>query len=83
MKTGVLKPGMVVNFAPGNSTTGVKSIEMYHEALSEALPGSNVSFNVKNMSVKDVCCSIVLVTAKTKHQWKQLASQLRWLYWTI
>ncbi|MTV29024.1 hypothetical protein FTX61_27190, partial [Nitriliruptoraceae bacterium ZYF776] len=27
---------------------------MHHEALSEAVPGDNVGFNVKNISVKDV-----------------------------
>ncbi|ELW70044.1 Endothelin-1 receptor [Tupaia chinensis] len=53
VETGVLKPGMVVTFTPVNVTTEVKSAEMYHEALSEALPG-NMSFNVKNVSVKDV-----------------------------
>uniref|UniRef100_A0A8C0TLE7 Translation elongation factor EFTu/EF1A C-terminal domain-containing protein n=1 Tax=Canis lupus familiaris TaxID=9615 RepID=A0A8C0TLE7_CANLF len=37
-----------------NVTTEVKSVEMHHEALSEALPGDNVGFNVKNVSVKDV-----------------------------
>ncbi|XP_057602960.1 elongation factor 1-alpha 1-like [Hippopotamus amphibius kiboko] len=55
VETGVLKPGMVVTFVPVNVTTEVKSVEMHHEALSEALPGDNVGFNVKNMSVKDVC----------------------------
>ncbi|XP_060990543.1 elongation factor 1-alpha 1-like [Dama dama] len=55
VETGVLKPGMVVTFAPVNVTTEVKSVEMHHEALSEALPGDNVGFNVKNVSVKDVC----------------------------
>uniref|UniRef100_A0A2K5PDJ1 Tr-type G domain-containing protein n=1 Tax=Cebus imitator TaxID=2715852 RepID=A0A2K5PDJ1_CEBIM len=54
VETGVLKPGMVVTFAPVNVTTEVKSVEMHHEALSEALPGDNVGFNVKNVSVKDV-----------------------------
>ena len=54
MKTGVLKPATVVIFAPVNVTTEVKSVEVHHEALSESLPGDNVSFNVKNMSVKDV-----------------------------
>uniref|UniRef100_A0A2I2ZRR8 Tr-type G domain-containing protein n=1 Tax=Gorilla gorilla gorilla TaxID=9595 RepID=A0A2I2ZRR8_GORGO len=54
METGVLKPGMVVTFAPVNVATEVKSVEMHHEALSEALPGNNVGFNVKNVSVKDV-----------------------------
>ena len=27
---------------------------MHHEALSEALPGDNVGFNVKNVSVEDI-----------------------------
>ncbi|KAM7045616.1 LOW QUALITY PROTEIN: elongation factor 1-alpha 1-like [Molossus nigricans] len=54
VETGVLKPGMVVTFATVNVTTEVKSVEMHHEALSEALPGDNVGFNVKNVSVKDV-----------------------------
>uniref|UniRef100_A0A8C0QCH4 Tr-type G domain-containing protein n=1 Tax=Canis lupus familiaris TaxID=9615 RepID=A0A8C0QCH4_CANLF len=42
VETGVLKPGMVVTFAPVNVTTEVKSVEMHHEALSEALPGDNI-----------------------------------------
>ncbi|KAB0405449.1 hypothetical protein E2I00_004791 [Balaenoptera physalus] len=54
VETGVLKPGLVVTFAPVNVTTEVKSVEMHHEALSEALPGDNVGFSVKNVSVKDV-----------------------------
>ncbi|CAK7302599.1 Elongation factor 1-alpha 1 [Vulpes lagopus] len=54
METGVLKPGMVVTFALVNVTTEVKSIEMHQEPLSEALPGDNVGFNVKKVSVKDV-----------------------------
>ncbi|KAL4699064.1 hypothetical protein H8959_011721 [Pygathrix nigripes] len=54
VETGVLKTGMVVTFAPVNVTTEVKSVKMHHEALSEALPGDNVGFNVKNVSVKDV-----------------------------
>lgn len=45
---------MVVTFAPANLTTEVKSVEMHHEALAEALPGDNVGFNVKNISVKDI-----------------------------
>ncbi|KAF3825238.1 hypothetical protein GH733_005872 [Mirounga leonina] len=53
VETGVLKHGMVVTFAPVNVTSEVKSVEMHHEALSEALPGDNVGFNVKNVSVKD------------------------------
>jgi len=54
VETGILKPGMVVTFAPANITTEVKSIEMHHEALEQATPGDNVGFNVKNVSVKDI-----------------------------
>jgi len=54
VETGVLKPGMVVTFSPANITTEVKSVEMHHEALAEALPGDNVGFNVKNVSVKEI-----------------------------
>jgi len=54
VETGIIKPGMVVTFAPGNVTTEVKSVEMHHESLPEALPGDNVGFNVKNVSVKEI-----------------------------
>uniref|UniRef100_A0A8C6S322 Elongation factor 1-alpha n=1 Tax=Neogobius melanostomus TaxID=47308 RepID=A0A8C6S322_9GOBI len=54
VETGILKPGMVVTFAPPNLTTEVKSVEMHHESLTEALPGDNVGFNIKNVSVKEI-----------------------------
>ena len=54
VETGIMKPGDVVTFAPVNITTEVKSIEMHHEALVEAIPGDNVGFNVKNIAVKDI-----------------------------
>jgi elongation factor 1-alpha len=54
VETGILKPGMVVTFAPANITTEVKSVEMHHEALEQAVPGDNVGFNVKNVAVKDL-----------------------------
>jgi len=54
VETGILKPGMVVTFSPAGMTTEVKSVEMHHVALQEALPGDNVGFNVKNLSVKDI-----------------------------
>jgi len=54
VETGLLKPGMVVTFAPTNITTEVKSVEMHHESLSQANPGDNVGFNVKNVSVKEI-----------------------------
>lgn len=54
VETGILKPNMNVSFAPGGATTEVKSVEMHHEALAEAIPGDNVGFNVKGLSVKDI-----------------------------
>ncbi|CAK9296908.1 unnamed protein product [Gordionus sp. m RMFG-2023] len=38
VETGIIKPGMVVTFAPSNISTEVKSVEMHHEALTEAGP---------------------------------------------
>jgi elongation factor 1-alpha len=54
VETGIIKPGMVVTFAPSQLSTEVKSVEMHHESLSQAEPGDNVGFNVKNVSVKDI-----------------------------
>merc|ERR1739845_320419 len=54
VETGIIKAGMVCTFAPSNVTTEVKSVEMHHETLSEGVPGDNVGFNVKNVSVKDI-----------------------------
>jgi len=54
VETGVLKPGITVCFGPLGVTTEVKSVEMHHEQVSEAIPGDNVGFNVKNLSVQDI-----------------------------
>uniref|UniRef100_A0A671YTV6 Elongation factor 1-alpha n=1 Tax=Sparus aurata TaxID=8175 RepID=A0A671YTV6_SPAAU len=54
VETGVLKPGTLVTFAPPNLTTEVKSVEMHHESLTEAVPGDNVGFNIKNVSIKEI-----------------------------
>jgi len=54
VETGILKPGMLVKFAPKNITTEVKSVEMHHTAMDEAVPGDNVGFNIKNVSVKEI-----------------------------
>jgi len=64
VETGILKPGVAVTFAPGGASTEVKSVEMHHEALSQAIPGDNVGFNVKNLSVKDIRRGFVCGDAK-------------------
>jgi elongation factor 1-alpha len=40
---------MTVLFAPPQITAEVKSVEMHHEALVEAVPGDNVGFNIKGV----------------------------------
>lgn len=64
VETGVIKPGMNVTFAPAGITTEVKSVEMHHEQLPEAVPGDNVGFNVKNVSIKDIKRGFVASDAK-------------------
>jgi len=54
VETGTLKAGMVVTFAPLALTAEAKSVEMHHEQVDAALPGDNVGFNVRNISVKDI-----------------------------
>merc|ERR1711887_506101 len=54
VETGFIKAGMVVTFAPAAVTTEVKSVEMHHETLAQGVPGDNVGFNVKNVSVKEI-----------------------------
>jgi elongation factor 1-alpha len=54
VETGVIRPGMVVVFSPAGLSTEVKSVEMHHESIPEGVPGDNVGFNVKNVSVKDI-----------------------------
>jgi elongation factor 1-alpha len=64
VETGILKPNMTVTFAPANVTTEVKSVEMHHESLTEATPGDNVGFNVKNVSVKEIRRGMVCSDSK-------------------
>jgi len=66
VETGVIKPGTVVTFAPVQLSTEVKSVEMHHEALPEAVPGDNVGFNIKNVSVKDIKRGYVTSDSKNK-----------------
>jgi elongation factor 1-alpha len=54
VETGIIKPGIVATFAPTGLTTEVKSVEMHHQSMDQALPGDNVGFNVKNVSVKEI-----------------------------
>ena len=65
VETGRLKAGMVITFAPLALTAEAKSVEMHHEQVEEALPGDNVGFNVRNISVKDIKRGYVASDSKT------------------
>ena len=66
VETGIIKPGMVVTFAPAQLSTEVKSVEMHHESLTEAVLGDNIGFNVKNVSVKDIKRGYITSDSKNK-----------------
>ncbi|HLE45453.1 MAG TPA: translation elongation factor EF-1 subunit alpha, partial [Thermoplasmata archaeon] len=54
VETGVLKPNMKISFQPADKVGEVKSIEMHHESIPEAVPGDNVGFNVRGVDKKDL-----------------------------
>jgi len=54
IETGILKPGETLIFEPVGKTGEVKSIEMHHEQLTQAVPGDNVGFNVRGIAKTDV-----------------------------
>ena len=64
VETGILKPKMIIHFAPANITTECKTVEMHHTNLEEALPGDNVGFNVKGITLKDIKRGMVVGDSK-------------------
>ncbi len=54
IETGIMKPGDKVVFMPSGASGEVKSIEMHHEEIPEAVPGDNIGFNVRGVGKKDV-----------------------------
>jgi len=54
VETGILKLNEAVVFMPSGAKGEVKKIEMHHQELTQAVPGDNVGFNVKNVDKKDV-----------------------------
>ncbi len=64
VETGVMKVGDKVIIVPAREGKGiqgeVKSIEMHHEQIPEAIPGDNVGFNVRGIGKKDIARGDVL-----------------------
>ncbi len=54
VETGKLKVGDKIVFMPPGKIGDVRTIEMHHERLEEALPGDNIGFNVRGVSKDDI-----------------------------
>jgi elongation factor 1-alpha len=54
VETGMMKPGDNLIFQPSEKTGEVKSIEMHHERLEQAIPGDNIGVNVRGLAKKDI-----------------------------
>ncbi|MCK5289325.1 MAG: translation elongation factor EF-1 subunit alpha [Candidatus Aenigmarchaeota archaeon] len=54
VETGVLKPGAKIISMPSGKTGEIKSIEMHHQSMPQALPGDNVGVSIKGLGKTDV-----------------------------
>jgi elongation factor 1-alpha len=54
VETGIMKKGDKVIFEPADVRGEIKSIEMHHEEIPEAVPGDNIGFNVRGVAKKDI-----------------------------
>lgn len=67
IETGVMKVGQKVKVLPGRTGQGiegeVKSIEMHHEALQEAVAGDNVGVNIRGVGKKDIARGDIICDA--------------------
>jgi len=53
VESGILKPGTII-IMPEGLTGEVKSIEMHHQSLPQAIPGDNVGFALKGVDKKAI-----------------------------
>lgn len=54
VESGILKPNMMIQFAPADLTGECKTVEMHHVELAQAIPGDNIGFSIRGLSVKDL-----------------------------
>jgi elongation factor 1-alpha len=60
VETGIMRPGDKIIVMPSGASGEVKTIEMHHEQLPQAVPGDNVGFSVRGLEAKDVARGFVL-----------------------
>ena len=67
IETGKMRPGMKVIILPGRTGKGVegeiKTVEMHHEQLPEAIAGDNVGINIRGIGKKDIARGDVVCDA--------------------
>ena len=54
VETGVLKKGDKIIIMPTEFKGEIRSIEMHHEEIPQAVPGDNVGFSIRGLEMKDV-----------------------------
>ena len=60
VETGILHPGDKVIIMPAGKTGEVKTVEMHHEQLPQAVPGDNVGFNLRGIEKQDISRGMVM-----------------------
>jgi len=67
IETGIMKIGQKVSVLPGRTGKGmdgeIKTIEMHHESMPEAVAGDNVGVNVRGVGKKDIARGDVICDA--------------------
>lgn len=67
IETGKMRPGQKVLIMPGRTGKGVegeiKTVEMHHEQLPEAIAGDNVGVNIRGVGKKDIARGDVICDA--------------------
>ncbi len=54
VESGIIKPNDKIIFMPSGKIADVKSVEMHHEQMPQAIAGDNIGFNVRGLGKDDV-----------------------------
>ena len=54
VESGVLKKGDKIIIVPTGFTGEIRSIEMHHEEIPQAIPGDNIGFSIRGIEIEDV-----------------------------
>lgn len=67
VETGIMKVGQKIKVLPGRTGKGIdgelRTIEMHHESMPEALAGDNVGVNIRGVGKKDIARGDVICAA--------------------